>query len=219
MRNGAVIVAALGMFAVTHSLLAGRGIKPWLKGRFGERAVEGWYRLAYNVLAVVLLLPAAAAYLLLPDRTLYALGLPWSALLRVVQVGALVGLVVSVQSTDLWAFAGLRQAAAYLRGERLPLPVEPLQQGGMYRYVRHPLYFFSLLLIWANPRMSLNMLLVNSLLTLYILVGSVVEERRLLRIYGAQYRAYQQSVSWLLPLPPRSDDGDVEAGSATIQSR
>ena len=203
-RNAAVLLAALAGFSLLHSLLAGRGLKPWLAARLDERAVEGWYRLAYNLFAALTLLPAAVAYLALPDRALYSVGMPWAALLRAIQIIGLVGIVGALFVTDVWSFLGVRQAAAYLRGEPLPLPAEPLQVGGMYRYVRHPLYFFSLLVIWPNPRMTLNLLLVNIALTLYILFGSIVEERRLVRQFGDAYRAYQHRVSWLIPLPPRS---------------
>lgn len=217
-RNTLVLFGVLAGFGLVHSLLAGRGVKPQLARLFGERVVEGWYRLAYNVFAALTLIPAVVAYVLLPDRVLYQVETPWSALLRAVQFIGLVGLAGALFVTDVWSFLGLRQAAAYLRGDPLPLPAQPLQQGGMYRFVRHPLYFFSLLLIWATPTLTLNTLLVNTALTLYILIGSIVEERRLLRQFGDEYRAYQRRVSWLVPLPPRAVEVEPLGDSAATHS-
>lgn len=206
-RNGVLIILALAAFAVVHSLTAGLGLKPWLKRRLGERVVEGWYRLAYNVFSVITLLPVGVLLVLLPDSVLYRIEGVGAVLLRLAQAVGVLGLVGALFVTDVWQFAGVRQAVAYLRGEPLPLPEPPLVISGMYRLVRHPLYFFSLLALWPMPVMTVNLLLFNIGATLYFVIGSRVEERRLVRSYGEAYRAYQQRVPGLIPLlrlpPPR----------------
>jgi protein-S-isoprenylcysteine O-methyltransferase Ste14 len=98
---------------------------------------------------------------------------------------------------------GVRQARAFLASDPLPLPDEPLQTGGVYRLVRHPLYTFSLLMVWAAPVMTLNTLWFNLGATLYVLVGSLIEERRLAAGYGEPYSSYRRQVSWLIPWPRR----------------
>lgn len=46
------------------------------------------------------------------------------------------------------------------------------------------------------------MQLVSSLaMTLYLVVGSYLEERKLVLEYGEMYRRYQQKVPGLIPLP------------------
>ena len=40
--------------------------------------------------------------------------------------------------------------------------------------------------------------------TAYILVAVRIEERTLVALHGDDYRRYQQRVSMILPLPPRS---------------
>lgn len=203
LRNGAIILSTFAAFAGLHSLTAGRGLKERLAERFDRRFVEGWFRLAYNAASVLTLLPVLGLITSLPDRLLYSVGRPWSLIMRVMQVAGLVGLAGALFVTDVWRFAGLRQAAAYLQGEPLPLPREGLQTHGMYRLMRHPLYFFSLLALWPNPTLSVNGLWFNVAATVYFMVGSLIEERRLVRTYGDTYREYQQRVSWLLPLPRR----------------
>lgn len=202
-RNGLLLGGALALFAVLHSLTAGVPLKERLKGLLGERLVEGWYRLAYNLFAAATFLPVLALLAFLPDRTLYRLGLPWSLPFVAVQVAGTVGLLASLIVTDIGQFLGLSQALAYLKGAPLPLPLPPLQEKGMYALVRHPLYFFTLLAIWPLPVMTVNTLLFNIGATAYLAVGSLVEERRLERVYGDAYRAYKRRVPWLIPLPRR----------------
>jgi protein-S-isoprenylcysteine O-methyltransferase Ste14 len=98
-------------------------------------------------------------------------------------------------------FAGLRQALTYLRGEPLPLPAEKLQVSGFYGFVRHPLYLFSLLVMWPTPIMTDTFLgfVIGS--TLYFILGSRLEERRLAEEFGASYAAYRRRVPWMLPWP------------------
>jgi protein-S-isoprenylcysteine O-methyltransferase Ste14 len=101
---------------------------------------------------------------------------------------------------DLGQFSGLAQALAYIENKPLPLPDELLQTGGVYAFVRHPLYLFSLMIIWALPVMTEGLLIFNLGTTLYFIFGSLLEEKRMLRIFGDEYRAYQQRVPWLVPL-------------------
>jgi protein-S-isoprenylcysteine O-methyltransferase Ste14 len=87
---------------------------------------------------------------------------------------------------------------------------------GPYRYVRHPLYLFMLLLIWATPRLSTDRLLFNVLWTAWIIVGTKLEERDLLVDFEDTYQRYQRCVPMLLPLPRflrRHTPSDAAAGT------
>lgn len=70
---------------------------------------------------------------------------------------------------------------------------------GPYRWVRHPLYFFSLLMIWSCPDLTVDRLVFNILWTAWIVVGTVLEERDLVEFFGEEYRNYQRQVPMLLP--------------------
>jgi protein-S-isoprenylcysteine O-methyltransferase Ste14 len=71
--------------------------------------------------------------------------------------------------------------------------------GGLYHYVRHPLYTFSLLILWLSPTMTLNSFIVYLALTIYILIGIVFEERKLLREFGEEYANYRSITPMLIP--------------------
>jgi len=70
----------------------------------------------------------------------------------------------------------------------------------LHRWVRHPWYFFALVIIWTRD-MNAAMLITAILLTLYFVIGSRLEERKLLRYHGEIYRRYQERVPGLVPLP------------------
>jgi protein-S-isoprenylcysteine O-methyltransferase Ste14 len=101
-------------------------------------------------------------------------------------------LLVSLLQTDVLSFAGLRQ----LMDEETP---GKLVTGGFYRLVRHPLYFFALLVLWLRPAASLNSFVLALALTGYLLVGMLFEERKLLREFGRAYAEYKSVTPMLLP--------------------
>lgn len=70
---------------------------------------------------------------------------------------------------------------------------------GPYRWVRHPLYLFSLIMIWSCPIFTVDRLLHNGLWTIWIVIGATMEERDLVGCFGEAYRSYQKTVPMLLP--------------------
>jgi len=116
--------------------------------------------------------------------------------MRVGQGISVLLLFVSIFQTDILAFAGLRQL------------IEIEQKGslvtnGIYRIVRHPLYTFGLLTVWLSPSVSLNSLIVYLAFTLYILIGIIFEERKLLREFGQAYADYKSVTPMLIPGLPK----------------
>lgn len=196
-----IIIWMLG-FAALHSLTADHRVKAAFARLFGERVYHGWYRILYNLFAAVLLVPVSLLWL--PGGQVI-----WqvTGVLQVVFVClSLVGLLgagMSLLQIDSGQFAGIAQALAYVRGDELPLAVQPLTTGGLYRLVRHPLYFFSLLAMWFVPTMTTHLLAFNLMATLYFIIGSLIEERRMARAFGEEYAQYRKRVAWLVPLPRR----------------
>jgi methanethiol S-methyltransferase len=98
---------------------------------------------------------------------------------------------------------GLRQVWLNFRGESRGA----IEFGtpGLYRYVRHPLYFGMLLAFWSTPVMTVTHLLFALGTTAYILVAIRFEERDLLTEHGADYAQYQEAVPMIIPRPIRKD--------------
>jgi len=80
-----------------------------------------------------------------------------------------------------------------------PSPSMPFTIRGPYRWVRHPLYLFMIVLFWSCPVITTDRLLFNILWTIWVIVGTVLEERDLAEDFGDAYRDYQANVPMLLP--------------------
>lgn len=195
-----VTLSVMFAFALVHSWMAG-GLKSIIRRRFGERAFHGLYRITYNLVSVLTVIPIGLLLVFGRGEVVWTLPEQILPLTLVLQAIGAIGFVISILQVDQGQFMGLAQMRAYFAGQPLPLPPEPLQQRGMYQLVRHPLYLFSMMVQWPLPIMTETWLAFNIGATLYFLIGSRLEERRLLGIFGEEYRAYQRRVPWLLPLP------------------
>ena len=151
-----------------------------------------FYRLFYNIFAVISILPVLYLMVVLPDRTLYQVASPWSYLMRAGQVISVLLLFVAVLQTDVLSFVGLRQLIDEEKRDDLVL-------SGLYRFVRHPLYTFGLGILWLSPSMTVNSFIVYAALTVYILIGIIFEERKLLREFGQEYADYKSITPMLIP--------------------
>ncbi len=92
---------------------------------------------------------------------------PWLFLTLVVQFLAIVLLVATTLETDVMAFAGIRQVLHPDQTYEDILVVK-----GFYRYVRHPLYFFSIIIFWLFPYMT-DLTLAFSWLDALFLIGTI----------------------------------------------
>lgn len=196
-----LFIAAFVFWSVLHSLTASAGFKIMVRSLVGQRPYDGLYRLAYNAFSVITFLPLLLLLAeLVPNHVIWRVPQPFNYLFVFVQLIGIFGLIVSLMQTDLMRFAGLGQFARFLRGEEEINPPPSLVTRGTYAYMRHPLYFFSLLLIWFLPIMTWGTFLFNVLATIYFWAGSILEERRLISTFGEDYRRYQLQVPRILPI-------------------
>ena len=93
---------------------------------------------------------------------------------------------------------GVKPVMHAFNGKKPPL-ASAFTVRGPYRWVRHPLYLFSLIIIWSCPVITADRLLHNGLWTAWIIIGTTLEERDLVACFGDAYRAYQKTVPMLLP--------------------
>lgn len=193
------VILSMIAYGLLHSVLASHEVKSAVQSRLGDRAYHGLYRVGFNLVAVATILPILWLVAAYPGERVYDLGDGWALPLLVIRVVGLVGFVVSLVQIDLWRFAGLRQLYHYVAGKELPLRDEPLTTSGVYGWVRHPLYLFSLMLIWSVGSVNEAMFGLNVGITLYFLVGSYYEEKRMVQSYGADYLDYRERVACLVP--------------------
>jgi protein-S-isoprenylcysteine O-methyltransferase Ste14 len=184
----------IGYF-VLHSLLASLAVK--------RRVAAGWpnlmpyYRLTFNVLALLLLLPIIWLSYHDPESMLWRWQGVAAWLANGLALAAIFGFWLSLKSYDMQDFLGLRQLQLHVRKVE---DQERFHLSPFHRFVRHPWYFFGLILVWTRD-MSVTKLLSSVLITLYFIVGSWLEEKKLLVYHGDTYRRYMQRVPGLIPLP------------------
>ncbi len=181
--------AAWLAFGGFHSLTAGASARTGL-GRWFGRA----HRLAYNAIAIGQLAGVLALGHWLADGG----GEVWHVppLVQAVQyimlgIGLVLGLA-ALKSYRSGPFIGWSQLA----GEEDS--TQPLVIDGLHKRVRHPLYSALLLLLWGAARSELTFA-TAVWASLYLLVGSMFEERRLEQRYGETYRAYRRRTPRFLP--------------------
>jgi protein-S-isoprenylcysteine O-methyltransferase Ste14 len=194
-------------WAAVHSLLASLRVKGWARRIFGA-GVDRWYRIVYVMIALATFAPIPLLLVILPDRVLYIVPAPWCWPMVLGQMGGAVGAAAAILQTGVFRFVGLAQVL----DKRFEEKDGSLQVRGLYCHVRHPGYFFSLLVIWLTPVMTLNLLMLYVLFTLYFYVGSIHEESRMVAEFGAAYKEYQQRVPRLIPRLRRCYSAHFEKG-------
>lgn len=187
------ILLACVVYGGIHSLLASRHFKRWVMRRTGEALYRRAYRLFFSGMAVVTAIPLLALAALLPDHLIYRIPTPWVTVTLLLQGAALLALLAGVLQTGALAFIGLRQLTAPDATQ------EKLVVSGLYRWVRHPLYSASFVLLWLTPQMTWNTLALNLGLSAYLWIGSIFEERKLEEQFGAAYADYRQRTPRILP--------------------
>jgi protein-S-isoprenylcysteine O-methyltransferase Ste14 len=128
-------------------------------------------------------------------------------LVRALFLLAIAGIAWGVRALGSFDAFGIGPVLALLRSTRTR--EFPVVVRGPYRWVRHPLYFFALVLFWACPLITLDRLLFNVLWTVWVVLATVLEERDLVSKFGDAYVKYQREVPmifpWHLPSPEYLD--------------
>jgi len=188
-----LILLAVLAYGLLHTLLASLKVKAEVHRWFGSKS-DQWFRLAYNFITVITLLPILVMPILLIDKELYRIPYPWVIATLTFQALAILVGIIGLKQTGITSFIGLRQLF-------LPEVTTPprLVTGGLYRYIRHPLYTAGLVFIWLLPFMTCNLLALNLGLTAYVLVGVYFEERKLVSEFGEAYVEYRRRTPMLIP--------------------
>lgn len=191
------IVGAWLFYFLVHSILASLTVKQWVAKRWS--GLMPAYRLLFNLLALLLLLP--------PLYLTYQFDGPWlwrwSGVMAWIANGlALVAVALfywTLKYYDSEEFFGLKQ---WRNRARSVQDQERFHLSPLHRFVRHPWYALALVIVWSRD-MNASFLLTAIIITLYFWIGSRLEERKLIVYHGDIYRIYRDRVPGLLPLPWR----------------
>lgn len=179
-------------FFIQHSGMVRRSFQR----RFDTFASRHYRNAVYAITSGVFLL----LLLLLWQRTepvVIAIQGPMRWCLHAALLASLAGFFWAVRSLGAFDALGIQPLLAQTGNKQVQ--AMPLAVRGAYRWVRHPVYTSSLLLIWSQPDLTYDRILFNLGWTGWIIVGSFLEERDLLANYGEAYARYQQEVPMLIP--------------------
>lgn len=202
-------VAAFAAFAVLHSLGAQEPFKAALARVAGEFFVTHYWRLLYCMLSIAALYGGLAALLwaALPAGNDWLVVYPewlWNAV-TIAHLASIALLYAAFLQSDYLEFLGFRQAwrgILALAGRRPPplalFGTDRLVTDGIFGWVRHPMLAAGLLFVLTSGP-SLNNLVYLGLYLAYMLVGAWYEERRLVRVFGDDYRRYRNEVGAFFP--------------------
>lgn len=203
----ALIALAAGWlgYACVHSALAANKTKEGIVRRWPRLARH--YRLAYNGLAILLALPLAWATVALPGEPLWRWPGLWAWFADALALAALAGIWHVSRYYDMRGFLGLS-----------PLERPVFSLSPWHRWVRHPWYSLALVIVWSRE-MTPAMLVSALMITLYFIVGSRLEEKKLVALFGKAYERYRARVPALIPLPWRRLDPSEASALAAMAGR
>jgi len=179
------------LYFALHSVLASFPVKRFFRKVFP--AVYPHYRALYSVIATVNFVLLGMLHIKMPSTNLFqpADGLRWIA----VGIG-LAGALVMWRAMKRYGASFL-----YLNLEESDTAQPVLVTTGLNAYVRHPLYFgilLSLVFLVLYFPSAKNFVFAGVTLA-YLIIGSWLEEQRLLAIFGQAYENYRRRVKMLVP--------------------
>ena len=187
-----ILILYLAGFAALHSLMASLPFKRRVRRILGEK-IHPWYSIAFSAIAFMTILPLAYLVYLHPGRVLYVAPSPWRW--------------VMVSGQVLFGLWFLRAFADAPHRFEVPLQLagpkgqkaEPLSIRGVYCWVRDPFLLSGFFIIWLTPFMTTNLLALYIFVTVYLYLGSLHWEKRLIAQFGDAYRAYLTQVPRTIP--------------------
>jgi len=154
--------------------------------------------MTYNIFSVITLAPLLYYAYTLRGYVIFS----WNGYIVIIQcmlilIGALLLIGGSI-GYSFSQFTGIKQIKNGCLEEN-DISSDKLYTSGISGIIRHPWYTAVILLLWSRT-LDYSSLMVNSVFTLYMIVGAYLEEHKLIKAFGDQYLEYKREVSMFLPL-------------------
>lgn len=175
----------------------------WFKQKLTTLLKEkiAFYRLIYNFISLIsfsLFLYCSPSI----GQNVYKFEKPYSYIFFLPFIVGLLGIYHSSKNISLNEFIGISQVKRYMTNkysvtdldEKMTLRIE-----GPYKYSRHPIYFFSIIILLSFPEMTVSRLVIIICIIIYFYIGSIFEEKKLVEVFGEQYIDYQKNVNRIIP--------------------
>ncbi len=180
------------LFFIQHSSMIRRNVRSRMETFIPSHFHEAVFAMVSSVVLIVIVVFWQSS-----SFVVYELQGSMYWLARFLFLLAIAGIVWGFYSLKAFDPFGSGSIKKYMEGNEPE--TYPFSVSGPYLWVRHPLYFFVLILIWSFPVVTLDRLLFNLFWTLWMYLGAVLEEKDLVTDFGNEYRQYQKEVPMLIP--------------------
>ncbi|MBK7105180.1 MAG: isoprenylcysteine carboxylmethyltransferase family protein [Ignavibacteriae bacterium] len=196
-----IIIFLFSLFAIPHSILAAFDVKKKITKKVGNKIA--FYRFFYNITSVIFFV---AIYYISPKPNvkIYDLQFPYDLIIFTIQFLGILGLFWTSSYLNLKEFLGFNQIKRYFQNN---YSAENLDENheliikGPFKYSRHPIYFFTIIVLGFRSTMDLFYLIFFISMVIYFYIGSEYEEKNLIKRYGDSYLNYKSKVAKIFPNP------------------
>ncbi len=199
MRSDHVVLALLwAAYCAVHSALISIRATSFFEHILGSG--YRFYRLLFNSFSLITLVPLVR-YSNSPryqDPTVFAWGGYWRILQYLIIALAAVLIISGARHYSIGQFLGFRQIRSD-SGAGAMTASGDIDMTGVLGIIRHPWYVAVFLLLWSSDQ-NASSIVVNGVLSAYLIIGTLLEEHKLVWEFGEKYREYQSKVSMFIPL-------------------
>jgi protein-S-isoprenylcysteine O-methyltransferase Ste14 len=183
------------LWCTFHSTLVATTVTDYMRKKLGD-----WfrfYRVFYNAVSLVTLIPLVYYSNSIQQAPFFR----WEGYLVIVRylmiVTSIFLFVTGARHYSMSQLFGIHQIKIG-RANRAVSGYGTLDTSGILSGIRHPWYTAGIILVWAND-LSLSAFLINIVISAYFVIGTFLEEKKLLLEFGERYREYQRNVSMFFP--------------------
>jgi protein-S-isoprenylcysteine O-methyltransferase Ste14 len=192
-----ILIILWCIWCIIHSGMIALTVDNYLKNRL--RSYYKYYRLFYNLVALTTLIPLILYYLTLKGPVLFS----WQGYLMTIQIILFMVVILLFISGglkyDILQLLGIRQIKSGKVHATLSESGD-INTSGILGVTRHPMYLATIIFVWICYReMYVSTLILNIILTIYTVIGTVLEEKKLIIKLGDNYQDYKDKVSMLFP--------------------
>jgi protein-S-isoprenylcysteine O-methyltransferase Ste14 len=190
-----LLIASLWIaYCLLHSFLISTSftnlVTPLLKDYYA------FYRMFFVLFSIIFLLPLISYTDQLDNNIIITYSPPLDIIRYALTLGSLLMFFWAFfLDYDSLSFFGVRQIMNL--GKKVNPPGE-LKRDGLLGVVRHPMYFALIVYLWCQV-FTMADIIVNIVLTIYVIMGTIIEEKKLILEFGDAYIKYQQEVPMLIP--------------------
>lgn len=184
-------ILTFSICCLVHSLTATFSFKKIIQ----EKIISGKsYRLIYNIFSILTFGFWYHFFITKANQnSVYALSGALENVFNTIRAIGLLGFLLTLRDFSGIEFLGFREQN-----------LASFTTKGMFKLCRHPLYFFSILILLFDTNPNPNKLVFNLGCTIYFLIGSYFEEQRMIKELGEKYLEYQKNTPRLIPFLKRT---------------